>query len=311
MALFVKKGRHTANNKKSAKSLFPVILIIVMVAALVVGGYFIVDKFVLPIFDNNNTPAETAEPTTIIHDPYLGTLTVPDVEGIEKNEYKKENFVKDENGFMSYVENGEVKSTLGVDLSYIQGDVDFDALKSQGIDFVILRIGGRGWGESGSLYSDDNFDSNYERAKAAGLKVGAYFYSQSITPQEAKEEAQYVVELLNDRPLEFPVAFDWEYVDEDPDARTHNIEGEVISDMAVAFCEEIKSSGYIPMIYINSSLIYQSYNLEKIKDYDFWHAEYNDQPSLYFDFAIWQYTKTGRVSGIDSDVDINICMKEY
>ena len=76
---------------------------------------------------------------------------------MKKNEYKKENFVKDENGFMTYVENGEVKSTLGVDLSYIQGDVDFDALKSQGIDFVILRIGGRGWGESGSLYSDDIF----------------------------------------------------------------------------------------------------------------------------------------------------------
>ena len=309
MALFATKGRHSAHKSKNKKSIFPIILIIIMIAAIVVFGYFAVTKFILPFFSTPDAP--TQAPTTIINDPHLGAVSVPEVEGIDKNEYKQENFVKDENGFISYVENGQTKSTLGVDLSYIQQNVDFNQLKAQGIDFVILRIGGRYYGEEGGLYSDDAFDSHYEQAKAAGLKVGAYFFSQSITELEAKEEAQYVVKLLNGRKLDFPIAFDWEFIDEDPQARTHGIANDMLSNMAVAFCEEIKSAGYIPMIYINSSLIYQSYDLEKIKGYDFWHSEYMDKPSLYFDFAIWQYTKTGTVAGIEGNVDINVCMKEY
>lgn len=311
MALFGSTGRHAAHSSKNKKSIFPIILIVVMIIAVIIGGYFLFTEVILPFFDKEEAVTPTQAPTTVIHDPYLGTVTVPEVEGLDKNEYKKENFVKDENGFISYVENGQVKSTLGVDLSYVQTNVDFNEIKAQGIDFVILRIGGRGWGESGSLYPDETFDSNYEQAKAAGLKVGAYFFSQAITEAEAQEEAQYVVELLNGRELDFPVAFDWEIINEDPDARTHGVSNDTLSDMAVAFCEEIKTNDYIPMIYINSSLIYQSYDLNKIQSYDFWHAEYTEQPSLYFDFSIWQYTKEGRVPGIDGNVDINICMKEY
>lgn len=304
---FESRPRHYAEHR-NRKDKFPIVLFLILSLIIVIivvwGGIKLFTK-------SDNDTKESIEPSTIIqNDPHLGEVVIPSVENIEINKYDNNNFAKDENGFMVYTENGVVTSSIGLDLSELQGNVDFYALKEQNIEFVILRIGGRGYGQAGTLYADSRFDEYYQGAKNAGLKVGAYFFSQATSKEEAKAEAEYALSLLNGRALDFPLAYDWEIMEGVSDARTNGMDKNVITDCAVAFCETVKSAGYKPLIYINTSLIYQTYDVEKIKDYDLWHAEYTDTPSLYYDFTIWQYSNQGQVDGINTNVDLNICLKK-
>ena len=113
---------------------------------------------------------------------------------------------------------------------------------------------------NGELYTDDNFIKNIEGAKAAGLRVGAYFFSQAITADEAKAEAKFVLDLLDGRELDLPVFFDWERISGD-DARTDGLDNETLTDCAVAFCETIKAAGYEPGVYIYNDTGYYGYDL--------------------------------------------------
>lgn len=306
MAIFGGGGKYAA--KKSKKSIIAVFALIVLVAFLTTLVIYLVSCNKQK--DNND---ETKAPTTTIiqNDPHLGEIEIPVVKDMEINEYNNDNFSVDENGFMTYTENGIVTSSVGIDLSEFQGDVDFYAVKEQGVEFVILKLGGRGYGQTGTLYADSRFSQYYEQAKAAGLEVGAYFFSQATNEQEAKEEAQYAIDLLDGATLDYPLAYDWEFIENEPEARTNGVTKETLTECTVAFCKTVKMSGYKPMIYINSSLIYTNFILEEIKDYDFWHAEYTNTPSLYYNFTIWQYSDSGSVNGIDGNVDLNISFKKY
>lgn len=304
MAVY-KKGRRYAAPSKSKKSIIAVFAVIILLAFLTTLVIYLVGR----AKNNETIPAPT---TTIIHnDPHLGEIEIPVVKDMQTNEYDNNNFSYDENGFMTYTENGVVTSSVGIDLSEFQGDVDFYAVKEQGVDFVMLKLGGRGYGAEGSLFADSKFVEYYKQAKAAGLKIGAYFFSQATNEQEAKEEAEYAVGLLENRTLDYPIAYDWEFIKDEPQARTNGVSKETLTDCTVAFCKEVELSGYKPMIYINSSLIYTNFILEEIKDYDFWHAEYTKTPSLYYNFTIWQYSDRGTVNGIDGTVDLNISFKDY
>lgn len=300
-------NRHYAPRPQKSSTGFPIVLFIILCAAVIV----IMTIFGLSfIKSRENTEEPTETPSAIIrNDPHIGEVVIPYVEGTEVNEYDNAKFEKDENGFMIYVDKGVVTSSIGLDLSELQGYVDFYALKEQNIEFVILRIAGRGYGQAGNMYADARFDEYYENAKAAGLKVGAYFFSQATSKEEAIAEAQYALDLLNGRELDFPLAYDWEFIENEPEARTNGMEATTITDCAVAFCNTVKQAGYKPLIYINTSLIYQTYDVERIKDFELWHAEYTETPSLYYDFTIWQYSNEGWVDGIDVPVDLNICLK--
>ena len=193
----------------------------------------------------------------------------------------------------------------GIDVSVFQGDINWEEVAADGIDFVILRIGYRGYGSKGIMGIDDNFYVNYDGAVKAGLKVGAYFYSQAVNAEEAREEAQFVLSALGDRVLEFPIVYDWEYVDNDV-ARTKDMTSAQITECAVNFCDEIEKSGRDVMIYFNREIGYFEYDLAKISDYAFWLAEYCEYPTFIYKFDMWQYTDSGSVNGIDTKVDINI-----
>ena len=117
-----------------------------------------------------------------------------------------------------YRQNGRSART-GIDISFYQGDIDWQAVAGDGIDFVILRLGYRGYTEGG-LMQDKNYVQNLQGALNAGLDVGVYFFSQAITPQEAEEEADYILSVLNGAPLAYPIAFDWEPIAPGNDART-------------------------------------------------------------------------------------------
>lgn len=244
----------------------------------------------------------------LVNDLYEGERLIPKFD-IPKNQYSVEGFTQD-NGFLRY--QGAVQ---GVDVSEHQGQIDWQQVKDAGVEFAILRIGYRGMTEGG-LNLDATFEQNYQGATAAGLKVGVYFFSQAITQEEAKEEAQYVVEALNGRELAYPVVFDWETPIPSEtlpaeDLRAYNMDGTVISAMAKAFCQEIQKSGYDPCVYTNKHMAYYTFDLEALKDYPLWYAEYQPAPSLYYDFRIWQYSATGTMPGISGTVDLNLCFDPY
>lgn len=240
----------------------------------------------------------------------LGDTAIPAIEGVPVCLYKDENFRTDENGYMYYYEDEELCSYMGVDVSDFNGYIDWQAVKDSGVDFAMLRIGGRGYGEEGTLYDDTYFRTNLHNAKQAGLDVGAYFFSQAITAEEAKEEAEYAISLLRGASLDYPLAFDWEFIEGDT-ARTDNISPDMLTACARAFCDEVKRAGYIPALYTGSSLAYYKYDLGQLSDIDIWYAFFNDTPDFYYNYTIWQYSCTGAVDGIEGNVDLNICFKNY
>ena len=233
------------------------------------GGWYLFSRISAVHTDQEIEPTVATETFT---DSELGEVTVKKVDGMSLNTYDAEKLVKNDNGFYEYVENGKTTSAVGVDLAEYQGDVDFTAVKNSGVDFVILRIGGRYYSQEGALYADGSFDTYYDQASKAGLKIGAYFFSQAATTEEAIEEAEYVVKKLDGRKLDYPVAFDWENI-EDDEARTDDVSGSVITAMAEAFCDAVEDEGYESIVYANTSMMLQSYDFETMKDYEFWLAD--------------------------------------
>lgn len=231
---------------------------------------------------------------------------VPIHKDVEESILDPMQFQLDENGRMQY-NDAEFTVVNGIDVSVFQGEIDWNRVKSDGIDFVMLRVGFRGYGSKGVMEEDGKFRENYLNAKNAGLDVGVYFYSQAINETEAREEARFVLEILKDIKLDYPVAYDWEYVDY-AEARTDNMSSEEITLCAKAFCEEIKAAGREVIIYFNREIGYFEYDLNTLKDIDFWLAEYSHYPTFIYKFSMWQYTDKGTVDGINSDVDLNICV---
>lgn len=256
----------------------------------------------------SQTKVPTPEDTPVYYTDINGEY-VPAYSDVAKSRLSADCFSYDEKGRLTY-EDENIKARTGIDISAFQGEIDWETVADDGIDFAMIRIGGRGYGEKGILYEDDKFLDNYEKALDAGIDVGVYFFSQAVTSEEAREEAQFIIERIKGLKIKYPVAYDWEHI-EDPDARTADMTDENITECAAAFADEIKSSGYDPIIYFNWSQGYVSYNLPDVKDVHFWLAEYSEIPSFYYDYKMLQFTEKGRVKGIDSVVDINLSFYEY
>ena len=222
-----------------------------------------------------------------------------------KNTLNNDSFTSDDT-FKYYSENGKPASMEGIDISSYSGTIDWDKVKKSGVDFAMVRIGGRGYGSDGKMYSDDSALSYIKGAKAAGIKVGVYFFSQAVNNDEAIEEADYIKSLLGDETIDFPVAYDWEIIKDD-DARTDSVSAAQATACAKAFCNRVKELGYTPIIYSPSKELYFKYDLTQLADFDFWYCEYANVPTFYYQFSMWQYSSSGKVDGIEGDVDMNIC----
>jgi len=253
---------------------------------------------------------EIEEGKIIFYDYSVGYSWLPVLTGIKQNDYINENFVVDNRGRISYIENDEVSSYFGIDVSSYQGDIDWQLVKEDNVEFAFLRIGFRGYGEEGKLCPDEKFIANYDGAKDAGIDLGIYFFSQATSVDEAIEEANYVLSLLEGRTLEYPIVFDWETVQTgDPEdiPRTEDVMPRTLTLSAIAFCETIRDAGYDAMIYTNKKLATIKYDLRMLSDYPIWLAYYDTELNYCYDFDIWQYG-TGQVDGIEGEVDINIAM---
>lgn len=192
---------------------------------------------------------------------------------------------------------------LGVDVSFWQGDIDWEQVSRAGMEFAMIRLGYRGTTQGG-LGEDSYAKINYKNAAAAGLQVGGYFFSQAVTPEEAVEEAEFVLEMVKDWDIRMPIVYDWEYGG--ADSRTANIDARTLTDCTLAFCQTIEKAGYEAMIYFNEDQSHKDMHLEELTNYRFWLAQYGEMLDYPYQVDMWQYTCTGSVPGIEGNVDINL-----
>ncbi len=230
------------------------------------------------------------------------------LENVPKTELKPENLSSD-GDFRYYTENGEVTSKLGVDVSYFQGDIDWQIVKEAGIEFAMIRAGYRGY-ESGKINKDPRFDEYMSGAAEAGIETGIYFYSQAVTVEEAEAEAEFVLSQTEGYDITYPVVFDWELTGEES-ARTNGLSPALLTDITAKFCSTVAGAGYIPMIYSSKRQALLRTDMDCLYMFDFWLCEYAESPEYPYIYQMWQYSSDAEVPGIKGKVDINISFIDY
>lgn len=252
-----------------------------------------------PSTDGKHTLVEKSDGTEewVLISPYL-----------PKNEYDFTKLVC-QSDFMKYYENGKQTSYVGVDVSKVQDYIDFVKVKKAGIQFVMIRVGARGYG-TGQLIVDDYFSENIKRATDAGLDVGVYFYSQAISKDEAVEEANLVLQQLGEYTISYPVAFDMELVTNDT-ARTDKLSKAERTEITKAFLDTIGAAGYKTIIYGNKEWLIRQIDMSKLTAYDVWLSQQADIPAYPYKFTMWQYNTQGTVDGIAGLVNLNISFIDY
>lgn len=206
--------------------------------------------------------------------------------------------------FLNYA-GTEFQTLRGIDISEHQREIDWQAVAADGVDFAIIRAGYRGYSQ-GQLFEDAYFRANMEGARAAGLKLGVYFFSQAVSVAEAREEADFLLGLLEDYSLELPVFYDWEQVAGVGETRTDIFDSGVLTDGCLAFCEAVEAAGFEPGVYFYRSLAYYDYELDRLSDLVFWVGAPGERPDFYYEHLIWQYSFTGAVQGIAEPTDLNL-----
>ncbi len=234
----------------------------------------------------------------------------PISDALKKNDYVYDNFILQENGEIIYTDDDQtVLSLKGIDVSKHQGEINWRRVAGEDIAYAFIRAGFRGSSE-GKLVEDEFFQDNIEGALDNGIDVGIYFYTQAMTVEEAEEEAEFVIDLIKDYDVSYPVVLDLEE-STSSSARTVNMTQEEYTKAAIAFCEKIKEAGYTPMIYGNLKTFMIMLDLKQLEDYEKWFAYYDNPVYFPYAFSIWQYSSKGSIKGIEGDVDLNVCMKDF
>lgn len=272
-----------------------------------------VDQFATP-------PAESGGAAEEVPELNWTYLTLPDgkqipyYENVPVSTFGEGSFYWDEAGRLAY-SGGDYTTRFGIDVSAYQNraipdkTIDWEAARDDGVDFAFIRIGLRGT-STGGLNPDAFYAQNLDGAAAAGIDTGVYFFSQAITVKEAVEEAEYVLTLLEGRPLACPVVYDWEM--HDSSYRVYGISPAMATACAKAFCETIEAAGYRAMIYTSSYVAYNKLDLSVLSDYPIWYPEYKSAdsetlyPQLYYQPDYWQYTSKGSVAGLSGNVDCSL-----
>ncbi len=233
---------------------------------------------------------------------------VPIISEIKKSSLLNENFRM--NGeFKEYAPNDKKASFCGIDVSKYQGDIDWEAVAKSGVDFAMIRMGSRGYSR-GQVVVDDKLYDNLRGCSENGIRVGIYFYSQAITPEEAIEEANYCIGSIGNFKIEYPIVFDSEEVVGDS-YRTENLTMTQRSSIAQAFCTTVSMYGYTPMIAATKKQFASCFDMSMIEQYDWWLFDTDEYSVFPYKYAIWQYSKTGNIEGINGAVDLDISFIDY
>ena len=297
--------------KETKKPMKPelVIVLVAIASALLLMGMLIA---CIPYYDQTVDPEpmlqqqreeaqlqESLEPETEPEETVIPTIP-PEI-----NPYYKRDFQFDSNNYLICTKQD---SYPGVDVSSFQGEIDWKKVKNSGIRFAMVRLGYRGYGQAGNMVVDEYARKNLEGAQKAGLEVGAYFFSQATSIDEVDDEIFFFMQTLGDFELTMPIVLDWEYISDT--ARTAHVDARTLTDMQKHFCETMVNFGYTPMVYFNWHLSDSTLFLSELEDYPFWLALYQNRMTYPFRVEMWQYTCTGRVPGIQGDVDINVYMPD-
>lgn len=297
--------------KETKKTMKPelVIVLVAIASALLLMGMLIA---CIPYYDQTVDPEpmlqqqreqeqlqESIEPETEPEETVVPTIP-PEI-----NPYYKRDFQFDSNNYLICTKQD---SYPGVDVSSFQGEIDWKKVKNSGIRFAMVRLGYRGYGQAGNMVVDEYARKNLEGAQKAGLEVGAYFFSQATSIDEVDDEIFFFMQTLGDFELTMPIVLDWEYISDT--ARTAHVDARTLTDMQKHFCETMVNFGYTPMVYFNWHLADSTLYLSELEDYPFWLALYQNRMTYPFRVEMWQYTCTGRVLGIQGDVDINVYMPD-
>lgn len=238
--------------------------------------------------------------------------------------FKVRPYVELENGQLiigDFSDNIEINAgRRGIDVSKWQGEIDWKKVAGSGIEFVIIKVGGRGYGKAGTIYEDPYFQANIEGALANGIDVGIYFFSTAISEEEAVEEAKWTLNRIKGYNVTYPIVFDYEGYD-NPDYRSYGQTRTNRSNYAIAFLDYVRSKGYLPMMYASQYYYNTQWDTDRLSDYNLWVAKYPSgnngqlmegrEPKIEYPYAMWQYSSTGKVDGIQAsngayrNVDMN------
>ena len=197
-------------------------------------------------------------------------------------------------------------TVMGIDISKHNGNIDWNAVKNSGVQYVILRCGYRG-SASGVLVEDQKFKRNIQGATAAGLKVGIYFFSQAVNEVEAVEEASMTLSLIKNYRITYPV-----YIDvESANGRADGISKAARTSVINAFCQTIRNSGYTPGLYANKNWLTEKINTGALGGCKIWLAQYVAAPTYGGRYEMWQYSSRGSIAGIKGNVDLNVSYMGY
>lgn len=265
------------------------------------------------LFNDDNTPiagyAIKATPARSEDIGNGGWLTENGNVYYEYNGGERATGLKSIDGHLYFFDSNGIKaSSVGIDVSFYNGNINWSAVKNAGVDFVIIRVGGRGWG-TGALYDDSCFYNYLRGAKAAGLKVGVYFYSTAVNRVEAVQEASVAVDRLAGTSLDFPIFIDTEYSGDYPNGRSDSLSVAERLEVVQAFCETVKNSGYTPGVYASEYFLFHNLEYGAVSKYCIWMASYtenNKRPTAASRYDIWQYTDRAKISGISGNCDLNI-----
>ncbi len=219
---------------------------------------------------------------------------------------------KNSGGWWYYNSNGAyVASTYadgkvkGIDVSYYQKDIDWNAVKSDGIDFAILRVSASYYSDTYHHFTDKRFNEYATNANAAGMPVGAYIYSKARSVDNAISDAEYVINELKGHIISYPVAIDLE------DKSQTDLSKETLGAIAKAFCDEIRKAGYTPMVYCNENWYKNYIDVSQIAGEEKWIARYNSHYDTNIPRGIWQCSSTTRINGIKGNVDLDFASNFY
>ena len=221
----------------------------------------------------------------------------------EASGFAEEDFSVGEDGVVTYT-GTRFCVEQGVDVSYFQGEIDWAAVAASGVSFAYIQAGYRGY-ENGEIRADLRCEQNAVNARAAGLEIGLYFSSQAVTPEEAEEEARWLLDAASGLDVTLPLAYDWEAqtASDGGKVRTAGMLGTEMTACAAAFCETIRDAGKTPAVYANRWQGYYDYDLSRLGDAELWISAPGDWDDFHYAHSVWQYTYEGSVPGIPNPVD--------
>ncbi len=279
---------------------------VLYIGELNAGEYFVslkeIEGFKVPV---NPTRVQVKDKVeyVFIDDISLLMKTEEDIDALEEDTGIQEAEEDSDKTEIKKLQTPTANSSVGIDVSKWNREIDWEKVKAAGVDFAIIRAGYRG-STTGSLVVDPYFETNIKAATRAGVKVGVYFFTQAVNEVEAVEEASMVLELVKEYGLDYPIFIDTEGAG--GNGRADGLDVEMRTLVCDAFCRTVENAGQEAGVYSGRNWFYNKLEMERLENYCIWLAEWRSAPLYDGYYHMWQYTSKGKIDGIEGNVDMNI-----